>query len=129
MVYGEETLGKALEVYGLMVAQEQEVLTRWALADAALDIDEAMAGFLFHNQWWRGLMAVNQDAEVLTAAMETIGVKEIPVAELAFEGKSFYLFAAENENLAEALDEELLHAGHNSVAVGTLVILEPMVQE
>ena len=129
VVYGEETLGKALEVYGLMVAQEQEVLTRWALADAALDIDEAMAGFLFHNQWWRGLMAVNQDAEVLTAAMETIGVKEIPVAELAFEGKSFYLFAAENENLAEALDEELLHAGHNSVAVGTLVILEPMVQE
>ena len=125
VVYGDQVLEKALEVYGLIVPQDQEILTRWTVAEAPLDVDGMMAELLADQQWWRGLKALVLDA----GAMSQVDVKETPAAEFVFESGSVYLFIGEKEALAEALNEELLQAGHFTAVDGTLVALMPVTQE
>lgn len=131
VVYGsEETALTALEVYGLVVGEDAEVLTLWNLGETVLAPDGMIKTMMPVSQWWRKIEAVILSEEELTAAAMNIGTDNLPFGGFSFgEYGDVYFIPVATEVLAEDLNEILTQAGHQTAYEGTTVAVMPAAQQ
>lgn len=122
VVYGgDDAVATAVELFAAIVAEDEQVLTSWTLADTAWDLDAMMQELLSDEAWWRSVNAVSTDETALTEVQAALELEDMPVLCLTCGEKEVIFFQKTTSVGAKSLTDELLDAGYQAAVADTLV--------
>lgn len=126
VVYGnDEAVATGLETFAAIVAEDEQVLTRWTLGDTAWDLDGQIRQLTEDALWWRHVIMVSTSESAMAEAQAALQLEEMPALHLICADYDVFIFQKATSVGAESLTVEMLEAGYKAAVVDTLVAVVP----